>query len=688
MSLLKQISAAVEDGMDPRLKIARTVSGNVAALTGQSQAVARAALDALGEDQDSACRLLLSGLALAVLDKSPCEVMKLEPGAPAWLSTLPEKEEGRPKVVAEGAFADCFFLRVERDRKESLRLFALEPVDVCFVTEHRTPILDGWSELEYTEPPVVESLSSSTFAQVQVRMFDPGPLEVPYGWSEATGSVFVLVRIIKKPAVVPPRNSLASRRPRRAPPPPAPAESCAKRHSPPSSSFPLAKRSYRTLELIGSGTFGKVFLAEEVPVSSETNGCEGEEANDSASQKRPVPDCQGPAVPGQSLVGGKEHQQLAVKQVSPEADHKSREVELLRRISHPCIVSLVDTYSDHREDGIPIFCIVMEYVPQNLHQKIGGQPLATTDLRCFSFQLFRALAYLDGIKVCHRDLKPENVLLQPANRSLKVADFGSAKILGDGPSTSYICSRWWRAPELVLGATHYATSVDWWSCGCIIAEMMLGRPLFTGQSSWSQMYEIVRALGTPTLEEVRSLHAGCESRMTGHLSRLSELGRPAKPWEELLPAFAGTPEALELPAALLAFDPSVRQHPAQSLRSPFFRALLTDSGPLPPGLFDFSAEELSTCSPEAQKELQSLAIKQKPVAEVSKITSEPGQNGKRPLEAETDDEPRAKRQRFEDTTTSAVGAPGAPEPLPLILFRLKSEDLLDRRKSEDLIDIP
>eukprot|EP00435_Cladocopium_sp_Y103_P055393 s1069_g18.t1 len=163
--------------------------------------------------------------------------------------------------------------------------------------------------------------------------------------------------------------------------------------------------------------------------------------------------------------------------------------------------------------------MVLEYMPQNLHQKIGGQPLSVPDVRCFSFQLLRALAHLDGLHIVHRDLKPENILLEPSVRAVKLADFGSAKVLTDEPSCSYICSRWWRAPELIFGATRYSTSIDWWSCGCIIAEMMLGKPLFTGESSWGQMYEIIRALGTPSLDQLRAMQVGDSAmsveRLTG-----------------------------------------------------------------------------------------------------------------------------------------------------------------------------
>jgi len=491
-------------------------------------------------------------------------------------------------------------------------------VDVCLLT--RSPEPSSWTELEYTKPPEVEELRE---ALVHTRRFDPGPVEVPLKSCE--GASLVLVRIVKKQKIVPPRNSLPSRRRPREPSSEAKAQGGSKKLQQKRPGSP-AKRRYKALDLVGSGTFGKVFLAEEE---------EDEDETDKKRRKRPA-------------------RKVALKRVSTQDDHKSREVELLKRINHPCVIALLDSYTD--EDGSST-CIIMEYMPQNLHQRIAGQHLNVSDVRCFTFQLLRALAQLDGQSICHRDCKPENVLLQPSNRSLKLADFGSAKVLSSQASSSYICSRWWRAPELILGASRYTTSVDWWSCGCIAAEMMLGQPLFTGDSSWSQMYEIVRALGTPTLEEVKALHAGGEGRMAGHFSRLAELARPAKAWEDILPAFAAQPQALEIPAALLTFAPDMRQHPAQSMRNSFFKALPLDDGPLPPKLFDFTECELSSCSPQDREEL--LALAKSPLAD-----------GKRQLEME--DGSRLKRPR----TDNSIIDPGSPTPPPLVI-RLTSEDLAD-----------
>ncbi|XP_027155136.1 shaggy-related protein kinase eta isoform X3 [Coffea eugenioides] len=124
------------------------------------------------------------------------------------------------------------------------------------------------------------------------------------------------------------------------------------------------------------------------------------------------------------------------------------------------------------------------------------------------FQIFRGLAYLHNVAgVCHRDLKPQNVLVDPLSHQVKICDFGSAKVLVKGEANiSYICSRFYRAPELIFGATEYTSSIDIWSAGCVLAELLLGQPLFPGENAVDQLVEIIKVLGTPTREEIRCMN--------------------------------------------------------------------------------------------------------------------------------------------------------------------------------------
>ncbi len=112
---------------------------------------------------------------------------------------------------------------------------------------------------------------------------------------------------------------------------------------------------------------------------------------------------------------------------------------------------------------------------------------------------------MHGQGVCHRDLKPQNMLVK--NKKLVICDFGSAKILRPGQQNiSYICSRCYRAPELIFQATNYTCKIDMWSIGCIFLQVMNGRPLFIADSSLNHILEVIKVLGTPTRDDVRSMN--------------------------------------------------------------------------------------------------------------------------------------------------------------------------------------
>lgn len=99
------------------------------------------------------------------------------------------------------------------------------------------------------------------------------------------------------------------------------------------------------------------------------------------------------------------------------------------------------------------------------------------------------------------------MLVDPSCHVLKICDFGSAKKLSKNePNVSYICSRYYRAPELIFGNTNYNHTVDIWSVGCVIAELLIGCPLFKGEQPHSQLVEIIKKLGTPIEEEIREMN--------------------------------------------------------------------------------------------------------------------------------------------------------------------------------------
>lgn len=101
-----------------------------------------------------------------------------------------------------------------------------------------------------------------------------------------------------------------------------------------------------------------------------------------------------------------------------------------------------------------------------------------------------------GLQIMHRDVKPENVLVSPRG-VIKLCDFGFARIV-TGPNescTDYVATRWYRAPELLVGDPRYGRAVDTWAAGCLYAEMLTGEPIFPGDSDVDQLFRITRVLG-------------------------------------------------------------------------------------------------------------------------------------------------------------------------------------------------
>jgi len=154
----------------------------------------------------------------------------------------------------------------------------------------------------------------------------------------------------------------------------------------------------------------------------------------------------------------------------------------------------------------------MDYIPDTLYRVMKNflkmkQMVPPILVKLYAYQLVRALAYIHAVGICHRDIKPQNVLVDSNTHILKMCDFGSAKNLIPGePNVSYICSRYYRAPELIFGNSNYTTQIDVWSVGCVIAELMLGQPIFPGESGVDQLVEIIKVLGTPQREQILAMN--------------------------------------------------------------------------------------------------------------------------------------------------------------------------------------
>ena len=177
-----------------------------------------------------------------------------------------------------------------------------------------------------------------------------------------------------------------------------------------------------------------------------------------------------------------------------------REVKVLRMLRQENIVHLKEAF---RRKGK--LYLVFEYVEKNLLEVLeeNANGLRHDLVPLYIFQLCRAINFCHRNDVVHRDIKPENLLVNP-DHSLKLCDFGFARTVSNPGQqlTDYVATRWYRAPELLLGSTKYEKSVDIWAIGCIMGELIDGQPLFPGESEIDQLYIIQKVMGPLTPQQM------------------------------------------------------------------------------------------------------------------------------------------------------------------------------------------
>ena len=185
----------------------------------------------------------------------------------------------------------------------------------------------------------------------------------------------------------------------------------------------------------------------------------------------------------------------------------------------------MDIVDRHNFDSVYLY---IELLEADLHAIIrSGQPLTDAHYQSFIYQVLCGLKYIHSANVLHRDLKPGNLLVN-ADCELKICDFGLARGYSDnseqnaGYMTEYVATRWYRAPEIMLSFQSYTKAsilppqkekrsfrmyadwcfwvVDLWSVGCILAELLGGRPFFKGRDYVDQLNQILHYLGTPNEE--------------------------------------------------------------------------------------------------------------------------------------------------------------------------------------------
>ncbi|CAN6635029.1 mitogen-activated protein kinase Slt2p/MPK1 [Trichomonascus vanleenenianus] len=279
-----------------------------------------------------------------------------------------------------------------------------------------------------------------------------------------------------------------------------------------------------------------------------------------------------------------------------------------------------------------------ELMECDMHQIIRSQqPLTDAHYQSFIYQILVGLKYIHSANVLHRDLKPGNLLVN-ADCELKICDFGLARGFSIDPErnagfmTEYVATRWYRAPEIMLSFMSYTKAIDIWSVGCILAELLGGKPIFKGHDYVDQLNKILRILGTPSEETLSRIGS---QRAQEYVRSLPYM--PKVPFQQLYPR--ANPEALDLLEKMLAFDPADRVTVEEALEHPYLRIWHEPNDePVCPAEFDFSFEEENDMDKMRQMILDEV-VQFRTMVRQPQESQEPQQTTTQPMEAQAVSEP-------------------------------------------------
>jgi len=246
-----------------------------------------------------------------------------------------------------------------------------------------------------------------------------------------------------------------------------------------------------------------------------------------------------------------------------------REISLLKELSHPNVVRLLDVYCANAASKK--LYLVFEFLEMDLKRYVKSKgSLDAATCKSFAAQLLEGVECCHTKRILHRDLKPQNLLIKSTANppALKIADFGLARaFLTPVPKyTHEVVTVWYRSPEILLGSTLYSVPVDIWSCGAIIAEMATLTPLFPGDSEIDTIFRIFRKLGTPTEQEWKGVSALPD--MKASFPKWTHRG-----WDKIprvMEIFGASGVAVI--ADMLKYDPKERISARRALQAPYFTA--------------------------------------------------------------------------------------------------------------------
>uniref|UniRef100_A0AAX7SGH5 Mitogen-activated protein kinase n=1 Tax=Astatotilapia calliptera TaxID=8154 RepID=A0AAX7SGH5_ASTCA len=260
------------------------------------------------------------------------------------------------------------------------------------------------------------------------------------------------------------------------------------------------------------------------------------------------------------------NQRVAIKKISP-FEHQTycqrtlREIKILLRFHHENIIGINDIIRAQQLDNMRDVYIVQTLMETDLYKLLKSQRLSNDHVCYFLYQILRGLKYIHSANVLHRDLKPSNLLI-----------------------------------NTTCDLKGYSKSIDIWSVGCILAEMLSNKPIFPGKHYLDQLNHILGILGSPSQEDLNCI---INLKARNYLQSLPE--KPKIPWEKLF--YKADPKALDLLGRMLTFNPIKRITVEEALAHPYLEQYYDPSDePVAEEPFTFTME-LDDLPKERLKEL-------------------------------------------------------------------------------------
>jgi serine/threonine protein kinase len=297
---------------------------------------------------------------------------------------------------------------------------------------------------------------------------------------------------------------------------------------------------------------------------------------------------------------------VAIKKLSKiediiDAKRVLREIIIMKNLTHENILGLLDVvYIPNDTETLGDVYLVTELMETDLNRVIRSkQELSDEHIAYFTYQILRAFKFIHSANIIHRDLKPSNILLNE-HCDLKLCDFGLSRSLSiqkQEDLTEYVVTRFYRAPEIMLSSHSYSNSVDVWSIGCTLCEIISGKIIFPGENYIEQVNLILEKRGTPDAETMEMIS---NENAKKYIESLEV--KPKTPMKELIPYH--DEKALDLIDQLLEFNSNRRISIDEAIKHPYLESLHDpEDEPVFEGSIDFDFENDPNLTLEDVKKL-------------------------------------------------------------------------------------